>query len=176
MNTDTRSTSIVLDALAKLDPGNSLAPNAVRWLMGARKADRWETTQENAWAIMALTDWMAATGELEGDYDWTVTLNGDGLGSGTVTPATVRDVTTLVAGIEKLLVDRTNALVINRSASGDQTGKGQLYYTAHLKSYQPVEQVEPLDRGVSVSREYRLADCGQTDPESRPARPSPRRR
>ena len=75
MNTDTRTTSIVLDALAKLDPKNSLAPNAVRWLMGARKADRWETTQENAWAIMALTDWMAATGELEGDYDWQVLLN-----------------------------------------------------------------------------------------------------
>jgi hypothetical protein len=28
-----------------------------------------------------------------------------------------------------------------------------------------VEKVEPLDRGVSVSREYRLADCGQTDPK-----------
>ena len=50
--------------------------------MGARKADRWETTQENAWAIMALTDWMAATGELEGDYDWQVTLNDAALGDG----------------------------------------------------------------------------------------------
>jgi hypothetical protein len=128
MNSDTRTTSIVLDTLAKLDPGNSLAPNTVRWLMSARTADRWETTQENAWAIMALTDWMVATGELEGDYDWSVTLNGDGLGNGTVTPANVQDVTTLVAGIEKLLIDQTNALVISRSASGDQTGKGQLYY------------------------------------------------
>ena len=104
MNTDTRTTSIVLDTLAKLDPGNSLAPNAVRWLMGARKADRWETTQENAWAIMALTDWMAATGELEGDYDWQVTLNDAPLGEGTVTPDTVDEVTTLRAGIEELLL------------------------------------------------------------------------
>ncbi len=52
MNTDTRTTAIVLDALAKLDPKNSLAPNTVRWLMNARKADRWETTQENAWSII----------------------------------------------------------------------------------------------------------------------------
>ena len=89
MNTDTRTTSIVLDALARLDPKNSLAPNTVRWLMSARKADRWETTQENAWAIMALTDWMVATGELEGDYAWQVLLNGAPLGQGTVTPATV---------------------------------------------------------------------------------------
>ena len=45
----------IIRTWAKLDPKNSLAPNTVRWLMGARKADRWETTQENAWAIMALT-------------------------------------------------------------------------------------------------------------------------
>ena len=165
MNTDTRSTSIVLDTLAKLDPQNSLAPNTVRWLMGARRADRWETTQENAWAIMALTDWMAATGELEGDYDWQVALNDSALGTGTVTPATVAEVTTLHAGIEELLLDQTNAVVIGRTASGDQTGKGQLYYTTHLKTYQPVEEVEPLSRGVTINREYRLADCGQTDPK-----------
>ena len=54
--------------------------------MSARNADRWETTQENAWAIIGLTDWMAATGELEGNYDWQVTLNGQPLGEGTVTP------------------------------------------------------------------------------------------
>ncbi|MDY7077396.1 MAG: Ig-like domain-containing protein, partial [Chloroflexota bacterium] len=35
MNTDTRSTAIVLAALARLDPDNALAPNAVRWLMVA---------------------------------------------------------------------------------------------------------------------------------------------
>jgi hypothetical protein len=66
MNTDTRSTAIVIDAMTKLDPQSfigSLGPNAVRWLMSARTANRWGTTQENAWSIIALTDWMAATGE-----------------------------------------------------------------------------------------------------------------
>ena len=82
MNTDTRTTAIIIDALARLDPKHSLAPNAVRWLMGARQADHWETTQESAWAIMALTDWMAATGELEGDYTWKVLLNDAPAGTG----------------------------------------------------------------------------------------------
>ena len=66
-----------------------------------------------------------------------------------MTPATVGEVTTLQADIAKLLVDQTNAVVIQRGQSADQTGKGQLYYTTHLKTYQPVEQVEPLDRGVT---------------------------
>jgi uncharacterized protein YfaS (alpha-2-macroglobulin family) len=173
MNTDTRTTSIVVDAIAKLDPGHSLAPNAVRWLMSVRKADRWETTQENAWAIMALTDWMLATGELEGDYDWQVLLNDEELGQGTVTPETVDQVIKLRAGIGEpstgtgpaLLLDQTNAMVIERSAASPQTGKGQLYYTTYLKTYLPVEELQPMNRGVVVGREYRLAECGQTDPK-----------
>ena len=174
MNTDVRTTSIVLDAFARLKPEFSLGPNTVRWLMNARKAGRWDTTQENAWAIMALTDWMRASGELEGDYSWQVALNGEGLGRGTVTPDTVGQETQLRAGIGQLLLDQTNALTLQRSAGASQPpgGQGQLYYTTYLKTYLPVEEVKPLNRGVSVSREYRLADCGlprSTDPD----KPSP---
>jgi uncharacterized protein YfaS (alpha-2-macroglobulin family) len=166
MNTDTRTTAIVIDALATLDPKNGLGPNAVRWLMNARKAGRWDTTQENAWSIIGLTDWMAATGELKGDYDWSVTLNGQPFGSGTVTPATVDQVTTLRADIKQLLLDQTNSLVLGRSASGSQTGDGKMYYTAHMKTYLPVPDIQPANRGFAVSREYRLADCGLTDPKA----------
>lgn len=162
MNTDTRSTAIVLDALTQLEgeKPTPLQANAVRWLMSARKADRWETTQENAWAIISLTDWMAKTGELKGNYDWNVALNGQSLGSGTVTPDNAQDVAALRAGIEQLLTSGTNALTIARGA-----GDGALYYTAHLKTYAPVKDVAPLSRGFTVSREYRLADCGNEDPK-----------
>lgn len=46
MNTDTRSTAIVLAAMVRLDPQNQLNPNVVRWLMVARKDGIWETTQQ----------------------------------------------------------------------------------------------------------------------------------
>jgi alpha-2-macroglobulin len=159
MNTDTRSTAIVLGALARLDPQNILAPNAVRWLMTARNADHWETTQENAWSIMALTDWMAATGELKGDYDWKVELNNAPLGNGTVTPENVQEVVQLHADITQLLVDQTNSLVLARASGAGQTGDGQMYYTAYLRTYQPVDKVEPESRGLSVNRTYQMAEC-----------------
>ncbi len=169
MNTNTRSTAIVIDALARLDPqgsATSLGPNAVRWLMSARTANRWETTQDNAWAIIALTDWMAATGELEGNYDWQVQLNGQTLGRGTVTPQNVEQVTSLRADIKQLLLDQTNGLVLERTAGAGQTGGGQMYYTAHLKTYAPVQDIQPMNRGFAVSREYRLADCSKVDPKA----------
>ena len=167
MNTDTRTTAIVLDTLAKLDPKNSLGPNTVRWLMNARKADRWDTTQENAWSIMALTDWMAATGELQGDYDWDVTLNGQALGEGTVTPQNVGDVTTLRADIKQLLLDQTNALVLGRSGERQPDRRREdVLHRAPADLPAGAGHSSRPTAGFAVSREYRLADCGNTDPKA----------
>jgi uncharacterized protein YfaS (alpha-2-macroglobulin family) len=154
MNTDTRSTAIVLNALTRLDPDNALIPNVVRWLMVARRDGIWETTQETAWALIALTDWMVVTGELEGQYNYNVSLNGDVLGEGQVTPENIGQSIKLRVDVADLLADVANYLTISR---GD--GPGRLYYTAHLKVYLPVEEIEPLNRGIVVSRQYTRADC-----------------
>jgi uncharacterized protein YfaS (alpha-2-macroglobulin family) len=160
MNTDTRSTAVVLDALVKLDPENNLIPNVVRWLMVARKAETWETTQETAWALIGLTDWMVASGELEGSYSYGVTLNGNSLSQGTVDSSSVDEAVTLQVAVADLFKDQANRLEISRGE-----GPGRLYYTAHLNVYLPVEDVTALNRGITVAREYRLKthECGGAD-------------
>ncbi len=155
-NTNTRTTAVVLDALARLDPGNNLASNAVRWLMHARAGDHWETTQETAWALIALTDWMVVSGELEGNYEWGVRLNGEDVGSGQVTPQTVQDVEEFRLAMADLLLGETNRLEIARGE-----GPGRLYYTAHLRAFLPVDQVQALNRGIIVGRTYEMADCSE---------------
>ncbi len=154
MNTDTRSTAIILDTLTKLDPGNALIPNVVRWLMVARRAGIWETTQETAWSLIALTDWMVETGELDANYEFAFYLNDGEQGRGTATRETIRESVKKVIPIAELRADVTNALTIARTA-----GPGRLYYTAHLEVYQPVDKVEPADRGIIVQRRYSLAAC-----------------
>ncbi len=154
MNTDTRSTAIVLDTLVKLDPQNALLPNVVRWLMVARRAGIWETTQETAWALIALTDWMVETGELDADYEYALYLNDRQQAQGVATRETIRESSRTVIPISDLITDMTNALTIART-----DGNGRLYYTAHLEVYQPVENVEPADRGIIVQRKYTLAEC-----------------
>ena len=153
-NTDTRSTAIALDAIAQLDPKNQLGPNVVRWLMMARTAGRWETTQETAWSLIALTDWMKATGELNPDYNWVVKVNDQTIGSGTANRDTVKQSVTLSQTIASLLIDQGNALSIERSFNAPQSGDGQLYYTAYLRTFIPVPDVQSLSRGVSISRQY----------------------
>ncbi|MBC7810297.1 MAG: hypothetical protein H7175_04080, partial [Burkholderiales bacterium] len=156
-NTDTRTTAIVLDMLVKLRPQSDLVPNVVRWLMMARDADGWETTQETAWSVMALTDWMVVSGELQPNYSYAASLNGDQLTEGTATSANVRDDVELVVQVADLLADEANQLVISRT-----DGSGALYYTAHLTAYLPVTEVEPLNRGIIVERRYTLADAPNT--------------
>ncbi len=153
-NTDTRSTAIVLDAIAQIDPKNQLGPNVVRWLMMARTAGRWETTQETAWSLIALTDWMKATGELNPDYNWVVKVNDQTIGSGTANRDTVKQSVTLSQTIASLLIDQGNALSIERSFKEPQSGDGQLYYAAYLRTFLPVPEVQALSRGVSISRQY----------------------
>ncbi len=160
MNSNNRSTSIVLDALVRLDPDNNLIPNVVRWLMVSRKDGHWETTQETVWALIALTDVMVSSGELEGDFSFVVTLNGETLGEGDVTTADVGETRKLEAAIADLLLDEINYVAITRlPPSADQTGEGRLYYSAYLRYFMPVEDVKALSRGIVVGRQYSLVDA-----------------
>jgi len=161
MNSDTRSTAMVLSAIARFDSDNPLGANTVRWLMAVRKEGRWESTYETVWSLLGLTDWMIATGELDADYTYAVTLNDEEVMGGVANKDNVGEQEKLQIEIADLLLDQANRLVFERSAEGDQTGDGRLYYTAHLNYYLPIDDLEPLDRGIIVSREYRLAD----DPE-----------
>jgi alpha-2-macroglobulin len=153
LNTDTRTTAMVLAAFARLEPAQPLLPNVVRWLMSARQAGHWATTQENAWAIIGLTDWMAATGELAGEYEWTALVGGDELGRGTVSADNLTERVSLQRAVADLVRDEANLLLINRS-----NASGQLYYTAHLRYYLDILAIEPQDRGLVVDRRFTMSD------------------
>lgn len=159
MNTDTRSTAIIIGALARIEPDNPLLPKAVRWLMTARShGGYWRTTQETAWAIMGLTEWMVATGELAGAYEWQVTVNGESLGDGSVRPERIDQSYQLRVEVADLLADVGNRLAIERltADTAPSDDAGNLYYGAYLTYYKPAAEAKPLNRGIAVSREYYL--------------------
>ncbi len=152
MNTDTRSTAVVLSALTAIQPDHPLGPNVVRWLMSVRRDGGWSTTHETAWTLLALTDWMVASGELEGEYDWSADLNEQPLGAGSANAATIAEPVILQIAVQDLLLGQINALRMERT-----TGPGQLYYAAHLRAFQPVPDLAPTNRGIVIERKYSLA-------------------
>jgi uncharacterized protein YfaS (alpha-2-macroglobulin family) len=159
MNTDVRTTAIVIWALSRLEPDSELLPGAVRWLMATRKEGHWGTTQATAWSLLGLVDYMRASGELQGDFSYSVYLNSEELASGDVTTETIDQSRKLQVEIGRLLVDEANRLVIERhAAQAGQTGEGQLYYSTYLRYYLPADHVQALDRGIVVARQYSPVD------------------
>ncbi|MFQ3536020.1 MAG: Ig-like domain-containing protein [Aggregatilineales bacterium] len=152
-SSDTRTTAILLQTLVTFTPESALIPNIIRWLMVARRADAWETTQESAWAVLALTSWMIASGELKADYTYTVSLNGEQRFEGVGKAETLKQTETLAIAVEALQRDQVNRLTFQRAA-----GEGAFYYTATLDVRQPVEAIQPTDRGIRLVRTYYDAD------------------
>ncbi|MCX6018641.1 MAG: Ig-like domain-containing protein [Chloroflexi bacterium] len=156
MNTDTRTTALVLTALARFGPKNALAPNVVRWLMQARAAGSgyWRTTQETAWSLIALTDWMRSTGELAANYAYAVRLGDAQIADVTMSAVNITRTTVItVPGVQMAGDAATRVTLLKRA------GEGRLYYTAQLKAMLPASQVRAVDRGIVVQRRYVMADC-----------------
>lgn len=158
LSSDIRGTAVVLDALARIEPESGVAPQAVRWLMSARTANHWPTAFETVWSVIALTDWMVASGELDADFDYRFSLNGSEMEAGAFSRENITSVEQLSVPMRNLMPEEANFLIFERGA-----GDGRLYYTAHLDAFVDAESVEAVSRGITVQRVYYDADC---DPEA----------
>ena len=179
MSSDPRTTALALQALVRADPTNFLVPNAVRYLMGLRAAHAGarlyaSSTQETAVTLMALAEYLAQSGELQADYRYRVALDEKTLREGVVNRDTLADPIDIVIALADLAAeggqratsdgtttaigDRSSALVIQKS------GTGQLYYTLRMRYYQDAATVQPLDQGIGVQREYIAVDSDTLTP------------
>jgi len=143
------TTSVVVYILAQIDPANQIIIDAVRFLAAHRNArGLWNNGYENAWAMIALNEAMVGLGDLRSDFAFNASLNGSPLTGGDVNGI---QLTPLKANVplEFLSTDSPNLLTIQR-----EDGLGRLFYNVVLKVNRPVEDVKPLDMGMSVERVY----------------------
>jgi uncharacterized protein YfaS (alpha-2-macroglobulin family) len=156
-NSDVRTTAIVLDAYVKIDPENPITANAVRWLMANRTSGHWASTQETAWTLMSLTNWLVNSKEFDTNYTYAVGLNGTLQKSATATKENLSSPLKLTFLQKDLLAQAANYLVVSRGA-----GPGNLYYTAYMSAALPVESIRPLDQGMAITRQYFRLDAPKT--------------
>jgi uncharacterized protein YfaS (alpha-2-macroglobulin family) len=143
---DGRTTAVVLRAMLAVDAENPLVQKTVRYLMRTRLGGYWRTTQETANTIIALTDYLALTGELEANFKYSVFVDNQLLSEQTIT----RDNVTKENRVKLVLTpgDHTVRLV--------RQGQGRLYYASLLTYYLEQETLgasKSLD-GPAVHREY----------------------
>jgi len=163
LGSDIYETAVVVNALSRINSKNPNLPPAVRWLMNARTAVIWPGAYQTAWSIMGLTEWLAASGELDADYEYAVLANLQGVADGRFGPENAAESRNISIPLTGLLLDDINYVEYQRGA-----GEGTLYYTMHLNSAIDANQVGPLNRGFSIERTYYDAAC---DPDEEACQP-----
>ena len=152
------NTSVVLYALAQEDPSSPLVADAVRYLIAHRDVyGAWSSNYSTAWSLLALVEVMKGTGELGGEFDFSAILNSTEIAIGKAGGiGQFTEITTSV-GVKDLFPELPNSLLIQRDS-----GSGRLYYSAALQVSQPVEDVSPLSKDISIERAYSdpNEDCG----------------
>jgi len=158
--TKTQVTALVVDAMARFAPDDPMLPQALNWLLAARRADGWATAYETSWSVMALADYMAASDESYPDYSWGISLNGASLYNG-VAGAQVWQFQAGVqpGGVVSLQRNLANILEISRTS-----GAGTLYYDAYVSPIRIASELTAESRGMMLRREYCAVGKAPADP------------
>lgn len=128
------TTAFVLQAIVTIDPKNELVEPAMNWLVKNRRGARWNNTRDTAISILALNDYLKASGELAGDIKYEVTVNGTRVTTVSIDPALIRD---------------SNEIRIRRTA-----GRGPIYFAAEARFVSLEEPVKAAGNELFVRREY----------------------
>jgi len=139
LHSSVREYAIILSALLDVDPSDARVPVLVRKLNGLAKRKRWATTQENAFALMALGRYARfAAGR---DEDFTATLSAGGQPVGVASAA--KPATFAFDGAD--VPDRITMRV---------AGPGAAYYYWTARGVPLTAKTPNEDKGLQIRRRY----------------------
>ena len=147
-------TAVVILALAKTDPASPYLTNALRYLIANRQTNGgWASGYQTAWVLMALSEALKGTGDLQASFAFSASLNNSPMAKGKAGgPDTLTPISAQVP-LSQLNPDGGNTLRITRDP-----GPGSLYYQAFLQVNRPVDNTQPVENGLTISRSYYATD------------------
>lgn len=148
---DRRTDAIVLEALIADQPESDLIPKLVRGLLAHRTRGRWNSTQENAWVLLALDRYFRTYEGVTPDFVARAWL-GEGFLGETAFRGRTADRGQVTVPMVALPEGQTETVTLAKE------GPGRLYYRLGLR-YAPEDlELEPLERGFAVERRYEAVD------------------
>ena len=165
MGTDAVTTAAVIQALSRTRPDSYVLPSAVRWLMARREDGHWRSTYETASTILALTDYIVASGELDANYAWQVGINDKTVGSGVYNAENLTEKQLLTVAIAKLLSNNSVSFTRQPVEKGGPD-TGTMYYTMSLRYFPPAEELQAVNAGIIVARQYVAVDDSEKPVDS----------
>ena len=163
------TTAVLFEAATRLAPGDERLREIVRWLMLQRHGNRWESTRDTSFILLALSGYLRSTGELKPDYRVSVLLNGREIHTDAVSPGDALKPETVFRIPFKDLAPE-NRIEVRRE------GEGTVYYAVQLTQQLRAASFAPESSrpGLSVSRAYYLLEKVRDAQGRRVVRPASR--
>ena len=158
LSTGLRSNCAVLSAFSGIQGGDGvdqLAPRLVRSITQARgNRDHWENTQENVFCMNALIDYARRWEEANPEMKFEALLDGTRMGVGEFTAASdpMQEYSTPILASHP---GSQSEVVIRRE------GQGRLYYTTRLAYAPKSDNLERVNAGIDLRREYAVLRDGE---------------
>lgn len=155
LGSNRRTDAILLDALMADDPASDLIPKLVNGLLAHRTCGRWRNTQENVFVLLALDRYFNMYEAQTPDFVARLWLGETYAGAHEYRGYTTERHVTAIPMDYLLSTEDTQDLILSKE------GDGRLYYRLGLR-YAPTDlNLEPLDMGFVVLREYEAVDDPQ---------------
>jgi uncharacterized protein YfaS (alpha-2-macroglobulin family) len=142
------ATAFALRALMAVDPTNQLVEHVSNWLIKNRRGAQWNNTRDTAIAVLALNDYLRASGELQTDTAFQIFVNGSQVAERKIGSADIFSAPSQFE-IDTNLIQDTNEIRIVRTG-----GNGPLYFSANGKFFSTGEPITPAGNEIFVKREY----------------------
>lgn len=143
------ATAFALRALLAIDPQNKLVEPVTNWLIKNRRGAQWNNTRDTAITVLALNDYLRATGEAKPDLEYEVLVNGHSLVTKRLTAADALTAPSQFTVPRELIRDGANDISIRRSV-----GSSPLYFAAQARFFSLEEPIKAAGNEIFVRREY----------------------
>ncbi len=152
MSSDIRSTALLAMLLRATAPADPLGARLEAGLLANQRNGRWNNTQDNAFALLALSGTIAE--ELGQGAPWRAEVHlGDEVVLEATMPGDSLGAARVVIPMDRLVRANGRALSFIR-----QGGAGHLHYSMSLRHFPVEPPAAPEDRGYAVTRSYRFAE------------------
>jgi uncharacterized protein YfaS (alpha-2-macroglobulin family) len=147
LDSEARTTAMVLRALVAANPRTPLGPRLARGLLAAREGGRWRSTQEAAWALLALDDYRRAQEPPGAQFDARVFFGPDLAFEAKFDKKSPKEQRGFFAAT-KLAGDKGSGATV----AFQLEGAGHLFYEAQLRYARKEMPTDTLDRGFYVRK------------------------
>ena len=148
LDSDTRTTALVLRALVANKPAHPMAARLARGLVADRRGGAWRSTHETAWSLLALDQYRRAQEPASPDFRARALLGGADVYSGSFEKGSPLEVKRAVG--PSALVNAPDA-----SLAFLAEGEGTLFYEARLRYARRDLPARPLERGFFIQKTLR---------------------